>query len=427
MKPWMDRHPRCALSGGLMAWFLFAFLFIARSPAGAFSHDFRGHVQFTQILYSERRIPLPREGWETYQPPLYYLINTLFSPERPSHTFQIRLMSALYGILTLLLITRLLARYAILPSAQLIVLAFVASAPSFIFMFTTYNNDSLATLLSVAILVTAHAWILEGRRRSVIFLGVLILAGLYTKLTVVFPLAALCMILGLLGLFRKLPWKRIVPVFGAVGLGTLLLSPWLLGHNYRHTGLLTPTPADFPVDSRVRLPQTALRTVLTPPLWNSQEWKDPFAHLWGEAHHKKNSYLSYLFVTSIFDEYTFASLPPALPWAIVFLHGILLITALGRANSSAIGRLCLGFIVLGIVFLTSLIFRSPYASYMDFRYIAWLWLPGALLYATHLVFAQPRTSPFGLSSLFRALFVSGAVLQGLFWFALVVGGRWNIP
>ncbi len=36
------------------------------------------------------------------------------------------------------------------PESQAIALGFIATTPAFLFQFTTYNNDSLATLLSIA-------------------------------------------------------------------------------------------------------------------------------------------------------------------------------------------------------------------------------------------------------------------------------------
>ncbi len=228
MRTWLDHHPRPLLAGGLITWFLFAFVFIVRSPAGAFTHDFNGHLQFTHILYNERRLPLPLEGWETYQPPIYYLVNTLFSPRKMGHTFQIRLLSALYGLLTLLLIIRVLARHQVTPSAQMVVLSFIATTPSFLFLFTAYNNDSLATLFSVALLAAAEEWILFGKRGSILLFGVLAVLGLYTKLTVLFPLGTLCVVLGFLGFSHREGWERILIVFGPACLVVLLLSPWLI-------------------------------------------------------------------------------------------------------------------------------------------------------------------------------------------------------
>src|SRR3990170_4348676 len=38
--------------------------------------DAGGHIEYINLLKSERRVPLANEGWELYQPPLYYFIST---------------------------------------------------------------------------------------------------------------------------------------------------------------------------------------------------------------------------------------------------------------------------------------------------------------------------------------------------------------
>src|SRR5437016_5370270 len=119
-----QRKPRdfWILIGVVVLWMLLATAFIARSPAGAFSHDTHGHVQNTRILYFEHRLPNPREGWETYQPPLYYLVNTLLLPGHESHIFWVRLASAVYGAAALCLISVLLTRCKVLYGTQAAVL-----------------------------------------------------------------------------------------------------------------------------------------------------------------------------------------------------------------------------------------------------------------------------------------------------------------
>jgi len=420
-------RPGLVLTGGLLAWSLYAFLFIARSPSGAFTHDFQSHLVHTRILYNQHRLALPREGWETYQPPLYYAVNTLFSPNRPSHAFWIRLMSVLYGALALFLMSRLLTHSHISPQAQESTLLFIATTPAFLFLFSTYNNDSLATLLSIAFLVVAYEWVHQRQNWQLIGLGILTTAGLYTKLNMAFPAGAVVTVLAVMAGMGKFPWILLRRLIGTLAVSVALLTPWLVGHNYRLTGRLTPVPADFPVFEDIRLPHTPLQTVLTPPGWTPGEWKDPYTHVWDKTNHKKNSYLAYVFDTSIFGEYTFAFLPPVLPWAILFLHAGLWIGALWRVRRSPYGVLAVSFIALGLLGLMTIFFRAPYAGLMDFRYVAWLWLPIALLFSAVLASASSEHETFFSPSLFRVVMLLGTFLHVSFWLILFIGGQWNIP
>jgi 4-amino-4-deoxy-L-arabinose transferase-like glycosyltransferase len=417
----MKAHPAAVL----VLWMLGALIYILRSPSGAFTHDFREQTEHTQIIYNQRRLALPREGLETYQPPLYYLVNTLFFPNQIRHAFVVRLTSLLYGGLTLLLIGRLLTRCGVPPGTQSIVLSFIATTPAFLFMFTTYNNDALATLLSVAMLVIALEWFHEGRPWHLMTLVAVTTAGLYTKLNVFFPFAALAAVAGFLGWIKAAPWNRVLPVLGALSVSAMLLTPWLVGHNYRYTRQLMPARSDILLDKSIQLPQTPLRTLLTPPGWSSGEWKDPYTHVWDPVYHKKNSYLAYLFSTSIFGEYTFGFLPAAMAWTLVLIHAGLWLAAFVRGRRLPWGSLSLGFIALGVLFLPALLFRAPYSGFMDFRLIAWIWLPEAVLFATSLLSSATRT--FSASSFFRAAMISGTALQGAIGLALIMGGRWNFP
>jgi 4-amino-4-deoxy-L-arabinose transferase-like glycosyltransferase len=398
-------------------WIAASGLFVLRSPSPAYTHDFRGHLQHTVILFRAHRLAFPREGWETYQPPLYYLINCLLVPTHESHVLRVRLMSTLFGGISLLLMSWMLTRRRVAASIQVLVLCFIATTPAFLFLFTTYNNDSLAVPLAMGILITAFEYVSRPERRKLVLLGALTIAGLYTKLSVAFPIVALAVVLGGYVLLGKLAWARVWPVFAVLAVSVLMLAPWLIGHNYRLSGRLIPTSADAYTNDAYHLPHSSLRTVLTPPGWTRGEWKDPFAHVWEAENHKKNSFLAYLFDTSVFGEYTFEFLPAVLPWGMLLIHAGLWLAAIWRARQSSEGLACLGLIVVGFLCASSLIFRAPFGGFMDFRYIAWVWLPGALIYATCLL----------RQSFFRVVMAVGSLLNASLWLVLVLTGRWNIP
>ncbi|HVO32730.1 MAG TPA: hypothetical protein VMU17_02375, partial [Elusimicrobiota bacterium] len=95
------RQPEIAILAALVLWMALGPLYILRTPRGAFNHDYRHHVYYTEFLAHERRLPAPGEGWESQQPPLYYLIVSRFSPLSPRHIFWTRLFSVELGLLAL--------------------------------------------------------------------------------------------------------------------------------------------------------------------------------------------------------------------------------------------------------------------------------------------------------------------------------------
>ena len=63
----------------LSTWALISLNFIFTLPQlDFFTHDFEGHVHYTKLIYELKKLPHPNQGWQTYQPPLYYIINQLF-------------------------------------------------------------------------------------------------------------------------------------------------------------------------------------------------------------------------------------------------------------------------------------------------------------------------------------------------------------
>src|SRR5438132_7434727 len=112
----------------LAAWVFLAGLYLARTPPGAFTHEFRDHVFYTRVLFQHHRLPHPYEGVETYQPPLYYLMASAMAPSSPRHVFWVRLFSVELGMATLSLCFWLLGRYRVKSWKQILVPGFLAAA-----------------------------------------------------------------------------------------------------------------------------------------------------------------------------------------------------------------------------------------------------------------------------------------------------------
>lgn len=415
------------VTGGLCVWALVAVLYIARSPGGAFAHDFPGHRQYTQILALEHRLPHPREGVECYQPPLYYLLNVLLLPRAAGHIFIVRVVSVLYGVLTLGLVAGILRRLEVPDETQFLALGLLATTPAFLFLFTTYNNDALATLISVAMLAVAYELFAHWKPRNLILLGALAGIGVYVKLTALVLLAVLMIVLAFLSLTHRWPFRRFWKVGGVLLAAACLLIPWLIGHNLRLTGRLFPSPPDYEPFAPLRLPAGPLRTLLTPPGWTAGEWADPFTHMWDATGNKNSSYVAYLFLTSIFGEQTLGFFPRAIARALACLHGFLWISASVLAWRSAKGRLAWTLVVLGFGLWGLILFHTPLACMMDFRYVAWVWLPAAALYSVILSGPGAPDRRQGWPSAMAAAMMSGIVLQSFILLILIANGRWRWP
>jgi hypothetical protein len=405
-----------AVLGVLALWGILGIVFVRTSADDAFSHDFDAHLEYTRLIAREHRLPSPIEARETFQPPLYYLLASLLRPQAADHVRWVRLASVALGGVTLALVACALGRLAVGPIVTATILLFLATTPKFLFLFTSYNNDALATPMAVAVAVLAHRlwrgwrWPLGGLLVAVVG------AGAYTKSTVLFAVAAIGTVVALAGVKQEPGEGRrsAVRILGALALGVGCFAPWAVLHNHRLSGSLFPVPCEQ-MPAGLLLPEAPLRTILTPPGITSGEWADPFTHQWDETDNKKSSYLAYLFVTSVLGEFNLTEPGEQAVWLLLWLHLFVYVWAVRRAWRAAAGRAALGALVLTFVLFASYLFRCPYAPCMDYRFVAWTWLPWAVVYAQALRAAE-RLAPSSRTARLRAAtallpFVAAVALQ----------------
>lgn len=135
----------------LFIWLTVASVYAYRSVWFHRSSDHWGQLQYAEIIVRENRLPFPREGRVTYNPPLYYFINSLLFPEsikgnNTLHINSVRAMSIVYGAIAIVFMWWLLNLIGLNPCSQMVSLLFVSTTPMFVFEFSTYNNDSLSTI-----------------------------------------------------------------------------------------------------------------------------------------------------------------------------------------------------------------------------------------------------------------------------------------
>ncbi|MCX5787044.1 MAG: hypothetical protein NTX64_00850 [Elusimicrobia bacterium] len=412
------RPPRSELLAvALLAWGIVAGIYLARTPEFVRTHDFPAHRYYADIIMREHRLPAPYEHWETYQPPLYYLLNSVISPGDPAgHVFGVRLLSLIYGGLCLVIIDRLLRRFKFAPPVRLLVLLWIATTPKYVMMFTTYNNDALATLLALAAI---HSWtrLVDGWNiRQAAILALAGTAAAYTKWNVLGVLAILAALTLVLAVRRTIAPRQAAVIGLLMLLPGALLMPWLVLHNQRLTGHLFPhnsqnfgTIGDF-----YRLPEPR-RVLLAPPPLKSAAWKVPYVNPDDRAEPKNASYCAYSFVTSIFGEYRFPERLKLLAWLTLAVHLVFMLAALSRVAWKGFTMLSGMGLLAGWGLQAVFLILVPQITSMDFRLIAWTWPAWAILFAAALTSGDER----------RAVFLPGAALCSLgvfahLWFLLSI-------
>src|SRR3989338_11163834 len=131
----------------IAVWLIIASLYLIHTPLDHRNHDYGHHLFYTEIISKEHSFLKPYDGTETYQPPLYYLVNSFIAPEsiksdKISHSNYVRVLSVVYGSITIFLLFCLLKEAFYNPVFCLFPLLFLITTPKFVFVFSTYNNDS---------------------------------------------------------------------------------------------------------------------------------------------------------------------------------------------------------------------------------------------------------------------------------------------
>lgn len=393
-----SRQP--ALTGGmfisilLTVWVLLALNFIFTLPdMEYFAHDMGGHVQYTQLMYQHKELPSPYQGWQTYQPPLYYLINQLLAPGSPDHVLYVRLFSIVYGAVFLLCCHVIMNYWSIPKPAQLLSLVYFMSIPAFVHLFTTYNNDALVSALASAIIAAVVGFYFSRKRSLLVLLFVLAVLGMYAKYNIV-------LLLGAIGIFfccavaRKAVTVRtaaliVLPLF----VGSLMIVPYLRMHTFKHTGKYLTHNAEAP-DMWTFWhigQQTGFGAFFfKPPAITNGEWEQPYA--FDREYHAelspaiswwtKCTYMSSVLSTSLFGEFNFSRKAPAADtWAWITLWiQVFLLCALAywrRAVRPMSLFLLLALSVHGLFIR----FSHPFFIDANYRFFAWITMPLALLTA----------------------------------------------
>ena len=119
--------------------------------------DSRPHLDYINYIQQHRSVPLPSEGWEMYQPPLYYLIAAAslsvwhLSVDDQTSTYVLRWLGAFFGIAGFVLVFVTL-RFLLPIRAAFIGLLLAAFLPMHLYMAHYVTNEMLAATLATAAL-----------------------------------------------------------------------------------------------------------------------------------------------------------------------------------------------------------------------------------------------------------------------------------
>ena len=406
----------------LILWVITVSVYLNHTPIGIRSHDWDAHEQYTDFIINKHKLPAPLEGFHTYHPPLYYLINALLIPpsirtDREKVHHFVRWISVLYGCLALIIMAWCLQQITSDTKIQFLTLLYIATIPKFVFIFSTFNNDSLATLLCIATIAISYSLYKNWSNKIALILLLVSTAAIYTKYSSIFCIGAI-FLLCLKDLFlSKISNPCSKKLIGIFILSVLLFSPWMIFHNKHHTGKLLPTSFDGQLHQSISIHniKDTLKTIIKfPPFLSKKMWDEPWACADADPSTKVNDYFAHSFVTSVIGEYAFSSPEKNVAWMILLIQFFFSLFSLKLAFRSNISKLALSIIFLAHLIQIASISRiipPVNGCFMDFRYIAWLWVTWLVLYANALLYSTKY------KGLFNFALTCGIILHIYFLFS----------
>ncbi len=368
----------------LLVGVLIRFLYFEVTPFTVRSYDADGHLDYIRYIAEHHSIPLIRDGWQFYQPPLYYaLVAPLYSFAefvQSQHAVSVRviqLFSVFLSILTLgicLWIARILFSKK-QRSERFLFVAFFAVFSGVILNSVRVNNDILVQLLGFLSVALCLRFWQSGSARYWYLLTLAVSLGILTKNNALLFLPVALAILFLQKDVKLRP--KILMLF--LGLCILLsLTEWLFALRLAQDANVDLVGNVGNLNSGLRIPNTlSAYFTFNPFQILSHPYNDAFND---EA--RRMFFPEYLYRSAFFGEFNFgASLRAFSRWMLGFGFGVCVLSACGFFTE--LRRSWRTAMPLWLIFLALLLghalfrFKYPYASSQDFRYSLVLLLPVA--------------------------------------------------
>lgn len=199
LKKYKLYNPKFETFFALLSIFAIYIGYISYTPFWARQHDSRsfvdyqygGHFGYIGYIFFNNHLPIgsPKDYWCFYNPPLFYIISTIFMKIQVFFKFTIeeglenlQLLSSLYTIIFDIYLYRILKEINIKKSS-IILLLFVSLSPAIIIMSGSLNNDILSIMLSTMSIFYCIKWYKNDSLKDLIKIAFTISLAIMTKIS----------------------------------------------------------------------------------------------------------------------------------------------------------------------------------------------------------------------------------------------------
>ncbi len=356
--------------------------YVNGTPYYTRSYDLWGHVEYIKYVASHLTIPPFDHGWETHQPPLYYLIcglwTSLSGQENSSWLYgQWQLLSLMMSIATLLLcvpIARLLFRDQNESIQRALFLLLLAVYPGLIYVSARISNDALFSMLSFAwFLLLLRSWDTPSPARwgaVCLALG----AGMLVKNVALVLIGITCLCLAF---HPRLKTSMKIAALGGLALIVFAVAGWYqIPRAVKASNATSFVVAIHELEDSLRIPRSIANILTFNPL---EVVRIPFVNSRSDET-RRMYFFEYFFKSSLFGEWVWGR-HLVWPARILVLNAVMLLplAIIGLVRNTAKRSFWLlpltttAAALLGASMLY--VWRCPFACNQDFRFQTLLLIP----------------------------------------------------
>lgn len=167
------------------------------------------------------------------QHPLFRHDAPLFTAEQARAFYALRLLSVVYGVLTLVVVARFMTLVTDDEPTRVLAVLLAATLPQLVFVTSYATADALLILLStVTALQLARAVATPERWQPWVLLGVALAGALLVKKTALFLMPGIALVVGAMVLARRLPLGACLRGGALVAAVVVVVAGWLFVRNH---------------------------------------------------------------------------------------------------------------------------------------------------------------------------------------------------
>ena len=353
-----------------------ALQYVEVTPPSVRQHDVEGHREYIEHLTTERSLPAVQQGWETWQPPLYYVTAALwrwpFSAVAYADPFRpVQFLAAVMYLAAVVAGLLGLRRLGFNDLETAGTLSLLVLLPANVFLAARINNDVLLPVLGAGLWFALTEFVRTGARRSLGWVAVLLPALLATKGS------SLAVVGGALALVfwveaRRTAWQRALWLAYLTGLPAMVWQAFWWVRTAAQTGTPLYVNAALPDDLLIHV--AAWRRLLS---------FDVTAFIGGGFYYDapiRQSYPTAVVTSMLYGEYGMREGfhgPELLRWGCL---GMLLLLAAGafvrpRAELRPAWLTCLVLAGCQTIITVTYAMQFPYACNQNLRFFAPAFVP----------------------------------------------------